>query len=50
MMAKGLVLRVVPLLCGDKRRIERLDPLLCGDKRRAGAIKKGLGVWDFDLI
>jgi hypothetical protein len=31
-MAKGLVLRVVPLLCGDKRRVEWLVPLLCGDK------------------
>ncbi len=34
MMALGLVLRVVPLLCGDKAGT---SPLLCGDKRRAGA-------------
>jgi hypothetical protein len=40
MMAAGLVLRVVPLLCGDKRRVGRLVPLLCGDKRRVGAMKK----------
>jgi hypothetical protein len=31
-MAKGLVLRVVTLLCGDKRRAWRLVPLLCGHK------------------
>ncbi len=36
----GLVLRRVPLLCGDKRSVGRLVPLLCGDERRAGAIKK----------
>jgi hypothetical protein len=28
MMAKGLVLRVVSLLCGDKRRVGGLDALM----------------------
>jgi hypothetical protein len=28
MMEKRLVLRVVPLLCGDKRRAGRLDAVL----------------------
>jgi hypothetical protein len=32
MTATGLVLREVPLLGGDKRRVGRLVPLLCGDK------------------
>jgi hypothetical protein len=37
MMAKGLVLREVPLLCGDKRSAcAARSPLLCGDKRRVG--------------
>jgi hypothetical protein len=27
-LAKGLVLREVPLLCGDKRRVGRLDAVL----------------------
>ncbi len=36
MMATGLMLRAVPLLCGAKRRVGRLVPLQCGDKRRAG--------------
>jgi hypothetical protein len=38
MMANGPALRVVPLLCGDKRSVGRPNPLLCGDKRCAGAI------------
>ncbi len=28
MMAKGLVLRAVPLLCGDKRKVGRLHALV----------------------
>jgi hypothetical protein len=56
MMAKGLVLREVPLLCGDKPPAVRgqapccagTSPLLCGDERRAGAMKVGVGVCDSD--
>jgi hypothetical protein len=48
MLATGLVLREVTLLCGHKRRAGRLVPLLCGDERRAGAMKGRVGVCDSD--